>query len=180
MNPEIMQYTWRRIRPIQQSRLDFFLISDSLLPYIKDSKILNGYRSDHSFVSIDLEFKKEEKRRNFWKFNSSLLKETDCVNEIKRVIKNTKEQYALPVYNMDNLQEIPDSELKFTISDQLFLDVLLMEIRSAVMGYSVKKKKQDNEEEKKLENEITQLENNQNKNDEDMIMLSLKKKPFKP
>ena len=43
------------------------------------------------------------------------------------------------------------------------------------MGYSVKKKKQDNDEEKKLENEITQLENNQNKNDEDMIMLSLKK-----
>ena len=92
-------------------------------------------------MSIELEFKKEERRRNFWKFNSSLLKEADCVNEIKKVIKNTKEQYALPVYNIDNIHEIPDSELQFTISDQLFLDVLLMEIRNAVMGYSVKKKK---------------------------------------
>ena len=175
MNPEVMQYTWRRIRPLQQSRLDFFLISDTLLPYIKDSRILNGYRSDHSFVSIDLEFKKEERRRNFWKFNSSLLKETDCVNEIKKVIRSTKEQYALPVYNIDNIHEIPDSELQFTISDQLFLDVLLMEIRNAVMGYSVKKKKQDNEEEKKLESEITQLETYPNKTEDDMIILSQKK-----
>ena len=175
MNPEIMRYTWRRIRPMQQSRLDFFLISDTLLPFIKDSNILNGYRSDHSFVSIDLEFKKEERRRNFWKFNSSLLKEADCVNEIKKVIKNTKEQYALPVYNVDNLHNIPDSELQFTISDQLFLDVLLMEIRKAVMGYSVKKKRQDYEEEKNLEIEITQLENNLNKTEENMITLLQKK-----
>ena len=67
----------------------------------------------------------------------------DCINEIKTAIKNTKEQYILPVYNIDNLEEIPDKELQFTISDQLFLDVLLMEIRSAVIGYSVKKKFRD-------------------------------------
>ena len=65
MNPEIMQYTWRRSRPLQQSRLDFFLFSDTLLPYIKDSKILNGYTSDHSFVSINLEFKKRREKEKF-------------------------------------------------------------------------------------------------------------------
>ena len=175
MNPEIMQYTWRRLRPLQQSRLDFFLISDTLIPFVKDSKILNGYRSDHSFVSIDLEFKKEEKRRNFWKFNSSLLKEIECVNEIKRVIRNTKEQYALPIYNIDKLDEIPDNEIQFTISDQLFLDVLIMEIRKAVMRYSVNKKRRDNEEEQKLETEIRLLEIKHNKTEEDLILLSQKK-----
>ena len=58
------------------------------------------------------------------------------------------------MYNIDNLHEVPSSELQFTISDHLFLDVLLMEIRNAVMGYSVKKKRQDNEEEKKTRLEI--------------------------
>ena len=38
-------------------------------------------------------------------------------------------QYALPVYNLDNLNNIPDNELQFTINDQLFLDTLLMELR---------------------------------------------------
>ena len=62
INPEILRYTWRRNRPIiQQGRLDFFLISESLLPFVKDSKVLCGYRSDHSFVSIHLEFKKRRK-----------------------------------------------------------------------------------------------------------------------
>ena len=175
INPEILQYTWRRTRPLQQSRLDFFLISESLLPFIKDSNIKNGYRTDHSFVSITLEFKKEEKRRNFWKLNSSLLKEQDCINEIKKVIKTVKEQYILPVYNIDNLDEIPDSELQFTISDQLFLDVLLMEIRTAIMSYSVKKKRIDNKEEHRLEKEITQLESKLDKTEEDFILLLQKK-----
>ena len=42
---------------------------------------------------------------------------------------------------MDTLNDIPNSELQLTITDQLFLDVLIMEIRKTVLGYSVKKKK---------------------------------------
>ena len=83
INPELLQYTWRRTRPFQQSRLDFFLISETLLPFVKDSKIIPGYRSDHSFVTVEFEFKEKEKVRNYWKFNSSLLKEVDCIKEIK-------------------------------------------------------------------------------------------------
>ena len=37
-------------------------------------------------------------------------------------------QYTLPVYNLDNLNNIPDNELQFTINDQLFLDTF-MELR---------------------------------------------------
>ena len=175
MNPEMLKYTWRKTRPLQQGRLDFFLLSDTLLPFIKDSKILNGYRSDHSFVSIELEFKKGEKRRNFWKFNSSLLKETECVNEIKKAIKTTKEQYVLPVYNLEKIEEIPNSEIQFSISDQLFLDVLLMEIRNAVIGYSVMKKRKDKEEENKLESEISNLESKNPQTEEDLQLISQKK-----
>ena len=63
INQELLQFTWRRARPVlQQSRLDYFLISETLIYLVKDTKIMYGYRSDHSFVSLELEFKKDEKK----------------------------------------------------------------------------------------------------------------------
>ena len=59
-------------------------------------------------------------------------------------------QYALPVYNLDNLNNIPDNELQFTINDQLFLDTLLMELRRKSISYSCHKKKQHDEKENTL------------------------------
>ena len=151
INQETLRFTWRRLHPYQQSRLDFFLLSDNLLPYVKESDILIGYRSDHSFISLKLNFTKEERNKTYWKFNSSLLKDKNCVKEINETIKKTTEQYSCLVYNLKNLEKIPYNEIQFTISDQLFLDVLLMEIRSTIISYSVKKKKETLETEKKLE-----------------------------
>ena len=180
MNPETLQYTWRRARPLQQSRLDFFLISETLLSFVKDSKILYGYRSDHSFVSVEFEFKKEEKRSNYWKFNSSLLsKESDCTKLIKETITKTKQQYMLPIYNIEKIDDISNNDLQFNISDQTFLDVLLMEIRKSVIEYSVKKKKKDGEKEKQLEKEITNLELKINKTEEDLQTLTIKENTLK-
>ena len=180
INPELLQYTWRRARPVlQQSRLDFFLISETLIHVIKDSKILYGYRSDHSFVAVEFEFKKEEKKRNYWKFNSSLLKDHKCVKEIKETITKTKQQYMAPVYNLEQLDNIPDTELQLTISDQLFLDVLLMEVRNTAIGYSVRKKKDDAGLEIQLEREITDLDKKENKTEEDLELKILKENNFK-
>ena len=179
MNPEIPQYTWRKNRPLQQSRLDFFLISDTLLPFVKDSKIVHGYRSDHSFVTVEFEFKKEEKKRNFWKFNSSLLKEQDCIKEIKETITRIKHQYMLPVYNAEKIDDIPNNELQFNISDKLFLDVLLMEIRKTVIRYSIQKKKKDIDKEKQLEEEISTIERKHDKTEDDLQLLLSKENNLK-
>ena len=180
INQELLQFTWRRARPVlQQSRLDYFLISETLIYLVKDTKIMYGYRSDHSFVSLELEFKKDEKKRNYWKFNSSLLKEPECVKEIKETIMRTKMQYMVPVYNIEQLENIPDSELQLTITDQLFLDVLLMEIRNSVIGYSVRKKKTDNDKEILLEKEILELETKQNKTEHDIELKVLKENNLK-
>ncbi len=32
LHPKLRRYTWHRRNPIQQARLDFFLLSESLLP----------------------------------------------------------------------------------------------------------------------------------------------------
>ena len=165
INPDIKRFTWRRKNPFQQARLDFFLISESLLSFVKHVDILAGYRSDHSLINITLEMNKENKNKNYWKFNSSLLKDKVCIEKIGDTIKRIKKQYAVPVYNIDEIENIPLQELGLTISDQLFLDVLLMEIRSTVFSYSITKSKTNKANEKRLEESIEKLESNQNKTD---------------
>ena len=100
INSEISRFTWRRKNPFQQGRLDFFLTSETLLPYIKETDIIPGYRTDHSFITLELEFKKESKQKTYWKFNSSLLKDTECIKEINDTIDNVIKQYAIPGSSM--------------------------------------------------------------------------------
>ena len=48
-NPELRRYTWRRVQPLQQSRIDYFLVSNTLIRThrIVRSSIEAGVRSDH-------------------------------------------------------------------------------------------------------------------------------------
>ena len=75
---------------------------------------------------------------------------------------DVKKQYALPVYNIDEIDNIPNTEIQFNINDQLLLDVLLMELRGQSISYASFKNKQRNNLEKDLINKISYLENNLN------------------
>ena len=63
---------------------------------------------------------------------------------INKHIKEIKRQYAIPIYNLEEIENIPDQEIQFTINDQLFLDVLLMELRGKAISYSSYKHKERN------------------------------------
>ena len=65
-----------------------------------------------------------------WKFNSSLLKDKLYADEINTVIKTVVEEYAALPYSREQLPNIQKCDLQFVISDQLFIDVLLMQIKS--------------------------------------------------
>ena len=93
-----------------------------------------------------------------WKHNNSLLNDLAYLETIKHKIEESKQHYALPVYNIDNLENIPDAELQFTINDQLFLNTLLMELRGKSISFSSVKTKQRNDNEKKLMTQISELQ----------------------
>ena len=93
-----------------------------------------------------------------WKHNNSLLNNIEYLETIKDKIEEIKQQYALPVYNLDNLKNIPDAELQFTINDQLFLDTLLIELRGKSISFSSFKVKQRNNKETNLMTQISDLE----------------------
>ena len=158
--PKLKRYTWRKKNPLKQARLDYFLISENIMQYVKSSKIEMGYRSDHSIVTLMLTFDGFKHGKSYWKHNNLLLTDTEYLNIINKHITETKKQYAVPIYNFENIETIPDSDIQFTINDQLFLDVLLMEIRGKAISYSSFKSKERNKTEQELIERITLIENN--------------------
>ena len=157
LNLEKMQFTWRTKNLRKQARLDFFLISEQLFIDIEDAKIESGYRTDHSFVTVSLNEQQIDKGSTFWKFNNSLLKDQEYVKIVKKVIEEVKNQYA---ENDQPSEEISNKDIKFSINDQLFLEVLLMEIRGKTISYATYKKKKIDKTEQNLIQEINILEQN--------------------
>ena len=170
------QYTWRKFNTIQQSRLDYFLISDSLVTSVKNIDIIPGYRSDHSIVCLSIINNMTNFRpKTYWKFNNSLLYDKDYVMMIKETILSIIKQYCLPVYNFENICNIDSKDIQFSINDQLFFEALLLEIRGRTISFSSQKKKKEQKEENILNENIRKLENKENLNQNEMVELEDKK-----
>ena len=156
------EFTWSRRNPVKkQARLDFFLISFECFLYADATNIIPGYRTDHSGITLDLVFNyANERGRGYWKFNNSLLKDKNYIQIVKDTISEVKSTYTT-----NNNNEIPNVEqTEFSINDQLFLETLLLMIRGSTIKYSSFKKKQQQQDELKLEQEIKIMETEVNAN----------------
>ena len=70
--------------------------------------------------------------------------------EIHAVIKKKiTEEYAAFPYACEQIPHIPKCDIQFVISDQLFLDVLLMKMRSKTIPTMKKLQTEEKEKEKK-------------------------------
>ena len=107
LNPDCQRYTWRRTAPFQQAKLDFFLVTDPIVSLAEDSDINCGYRTDHSMVLLKLKFNEKTQHKTFWKFNSSLLKDKQYLDEINELIDNIIVEYAVFPYARDSIINMP-------------------------------------------------------------------------
>ena len=150
-HPDTRQFTWRRRNPYPiHCRLDMFLVTDSIQGCIEHSSITPGYRTDHSLVTITCSFSDIDRGSGYWKLNSSLLVDVEYIAQIKALIYECKAQYA-----NDNL------------SPNLLWEILKMEIRKHSITYSARKKRERMAEQHIIENEITVLENNIHKTEQE-------------
>ena len=160
LNPERKRYTWRRTTPVQQSRLDFFLVSETLSLFVSDADIISGYKTDHSLITLTLSFRKSLPKNTFWKFNASLLKDKMYIDEINNLIYNVLREYAATPYSAEGINYANKNEMHFTISDQLLLDVMLMKIRGKTISYASYKTRKNKEMEERLDKKINELKKN--------------------
>ena len=77
-------------------------------------------KTDHSLVILKFDFSKFEKGRSYWIFNNSLLKDTKYIDEVKKIILQTKRLYAseIQTQNLD-INDIHPRDLDLSIDEQL-------------------------------------------------------------
>ena len=118
--------TWSRRNPVRkQARLDFFLVNENIFPYVHDTNIIPGFRTDHSSILLKLKLYDNERGRGYWKLNNSLLKDRKYIQIVKETINEVKSTYIN--HNQDT--NVSDENIIFDINDQLFLETLLLIIR---------------------------------------------------
>ena len=140
-NPTTKRYTFRQRKPLVQTRLDYFMISNLLCDMVDKAQILSSFCSDHSCVSLNLtSIPYETRGRGYWKFNSSLLNDNTYVDNMKALIEE---------WNI-NYDYIDDKNVKW--------ELIKYEIRKFTISYSSKKKRDETLELETLHLRLDELE----------------------
>ena len=141
-HPNKLQFTWHsNTRPIIFSRLGYFLISETLVNFINNSVIKPGYNTDHSLISLNIDFIKLEKGPGVFKLNNSILLESEYQNKIKACIIET-------------------SNINKESNPNTLWELIKGAIRNETIKYTTTKKKLTLETENKLKQEIINIEHN--------------------
>ena len=60
---------------------------------VTHTDILAGFKTDHSMVTIQVALHTNPRGPGFWKLNTSILSETEYINQIKTTIESVKDEY---------------------------------------------------------------------------------------
>ena len=146
-NPKSKAFTFRQrhVSGILQRRLDYLFISNNMQESVKNVKILNALSTDHSplFCSF-LNLTNISRGRGLWKFNNSLISNTNFVDEMKTLIQKV-------IFGFEN-----DTYL----TDQVKWELLKYEIRKFAINFSKKLAQNSRKLQRDLETKIKNLEQN--------------------
>ena len=93
---KLLQYTWRQRNPPVSSRLDMWLIHQSLVEWITKCDIRPAVKTDHMAVSLQCIFKLFKRGPGTWKLNTSILSNTDVKhNIIETITKSIQESRTI-------------------------------------------------------------------------------------
>lgn len=136
---DALKYTFMKQRPSPYfARLDFFLVSKTLVPFVKNSNIGSMYIADHSTPTLSIAPNTTPRGRGYWKLNQLLLDNDEYKQKVCEIIEK--------VINDDH----PDVKLTW--------EMIKMEIRGYSIQYSSYRKKCATQKLKDLEQKINTLE----------------------
>ena len=132
--------------------------------------------ADHSRASLRLILSPQLRGRGLWKFNCSLLKDLTYLSLVKDVMQETIISYACPIYP-DRYIKNKDArkDIQLTVRKELFIETLLMIIRSRTITYSIRKTKERVETENQMLLELQSLESLSSPPSEDITEICKKK-----
>ena len=157
-NPARKRFTWRTERLCKRYRLDYFLLSEDNLALNPQSQILNAYRSDHNSINLTIQKSSQQQGKGLWKLNNALLEITDFIKMVQAEIELINSTYALRIYNDEYVHLDHGELLELLISDTLFLETLLCQLRGQIIKFSKNLKREEKKEEISLIAEIKELQ----------------------
>ena len=86
--PDKKRFSWRQFGGgKKKARLDFFLVSAALIPFIGHTDIIPGIQSDHSILLLEVDFSKFQRGQGFLKFNNALCKDLEYVELVTEAVR---------------------------------------------------------------------------------------------
>ena len=165
--------TWRlwnktRKRADKEARLDYFLVDSTMASFVELVGVSKTFTSDfdHRPVIMKVDFNKVKRGPGYWKFNNSMLDETDFCKKVRERIARTLFDYQLPETPLDNpleFQNILDmnpaqqSAIKMSLNPHQFLEYLLFSIKGLARGYGKQKKTNLMSRKEKAEEKLRRL-----------------------
>ena len=140
-----------------KSRIDFFLISKHLTKCVKKVDIQTSIAPDHNMIILSLSWPNENPRGpGFWKFNNSLLEDKEYTTKILELYPQLREKYH------------------YVNDQQLFWELIKMEIRSTTISFSKGKAQAIRKHEAEIKQQLDELDkiicNSQNFDNIDEIL----------
>ena len=158
--------------PSKKARLDYFLISQSILTLTSDCSIKPRYRSDHAPVLLKLHIDNHTPGTGVWRLNVDLLQNEEAIKLVKKEILLIKSTYAITPYHPDYVDSIPMKDIEFLIDESLIWETLLTQIRGVLIRFASSLKRQRCKREELLNKKIEQLENKTNANSSDQNLMT--------
>ena len=140
LHPNERSFTYESKSLKVRSRIDFFLVSKSVVNWVvkTDTKVSNA--PDHKAVVLDIKILSEKRGPGLWKFNNSLVEDNEYVELIEENYAAICEKYS----------DLKDDRLKW--------ELIKMEIRRLTISYSKHKEKQRRIRETELQKRLAALE----------------------
>ena len=124
-----------------KSRIDFFLISKHLTKFVKKVDIQTSIAPDHNMILLSLSWPNENPRgAGFWKFNNSLLEDKEYTTKILELYPQLREKYH------------------YVNDQQLFWELIKMEIRSTTISFSKRKAQVTHTHEAETKQQLDELD----------------------
>ena len=143
---------------MKAARLDFFLISSTILDIFSDCYISFKYRSDHCKIGLILNIDKSTRGKGTWKLNAELLNDPGLIKRIEEGFLLMIEVHACTPYAPSFVKQFSENNISLMFEIEAFWEVLLSHLRGIFISNAAKRKRDRSNREELLTKEIENLE----------------------
>lgn len=141
VNPREREYTFYSHCHKSHSRIDFFLVSNSLIDSVVECEIGAIALSDHAAVELHVDLNTDKVKRGRWRLNTMWLQDVSFCNTLSEDLKSF---FEINIGSTETISSVWEASKAY--------------VRGKIIAHTSKMKKENAKKEKTLDKEIRKLE----------------------